>query len=141
MSTPIDSEPLNEQVIETTIDQSEALPPLISPAALLSEQELFRVFRARERENFRARLQEAWHCNTPGHGICLYETDTEEHVPLSEGQIEMWIDEWVSSKDSLYHSILSYLHFDSSVTDIQAWITRQPAYYRRIVTIMTLHVT
>ena len=120
MSTPIDREPLNEQVIENTIDQSDALPPIISPAALLSEQELVRAVIVQEREDFRAKLQERWRCDMPGHGICLYQTGTEEHVPLSEGQIEIWINEWVSSRNSIYHSILSYLYFDSSVMDKQA---------------------
>ena len=100
-TTPIDIEPPNEQVMDisppTTIDPSEALPRSISPAALRSEEELGRVILARQRQDFRTKLEERWRCNTPGHGICLYETDTEGHVPLTEEQIEMWIDKWVSS--------------------------------------------
>ena len=100
MSTPIHSEPLNEQVVEVSplaTIEDKGLPPLISQAVLASEEVLDRLAMARTRRIFRIELQKRWPCDMPGHGVCLRQADTDEHVPLSVRETEIWLDELVSN--------------------------------------------
>ena len=104
MSPPVDRDLLNEQDIEVSsliTDDVEELPRLISLAALASEEELKEPTVTIDK--FRTKLQERWQCDTPRHGVCLWDDGTGEHFPHSERQIKMWVNEWVSDLNSIYH--------------------------------------
>ena len=97
MSPPVHRDPLNEEDIEVSspiTNDVEELSRLMSTAALASEEELEEPTPTRDK--FRTKLQERWRCNTPHHGVCLSDADTGEHFPLSERQIKIWVNEWVS---------------------------------------------
>ena len=53
------------------------------------------------RDEFRAKLRERWSCDEADHDLCWRDADNNEHVPLSESQIEQWIDAWVGGFPSV----------------------------------------
>ena len=84
---------------ETILEGVEELPPLVSPGVLSSEQREPII----ETERFRLKLRERWRCNEPGHDICYRAPKRNQHIPLSENDVEVWVEEWVRNMKYLCH--------------------------------------
>jgi hypothetical protein len=77
------------------LDDVAELPALITPA-ILTLAELDHVVETRTRHKFRSKLREQWTCNQPHHDICWQGPDNGDHIPLSDRDVEKWVDQLVS---------------------------------------------
>jgi len=81
---------------ETRLEGVEELPPLVSPCVLSSEERK-QIVETGMREIFRLKLRERWRCDEPGHDVCYRPPKCNQHIPLSENDVDLWVDELVST--------------------------------------------
>ncbi|KAF8527152.1 hypothetical protein BU17DRAFT_82009 [Hysterangium stoloniferum] len=126
MSTSNEIAPSGQDVL-SLLQEVDWLQPLVSPAVLRMERQ--EIDDTGKREISRMKLRKRCSCLGHGHCLCYREHDDDQHIELSEEDVEVGVEEWFQGEKN-YHDAPNNIQIRESSTNATSKIS---PYRRRAI--------